>query len=166
MGPVVPEDAVVLGDVERVDVVVPCYETETLASALTTLRAVGERKDAHAVATLARQHGASQLVVGVPWRLDGSTGPQAAKVLAFVERLRRSLRIPAEYRGSTGGVSVKVAVDAAGKPGPVYPLAPMPEEILGAIATAVRSCAWTAGGDADGRPIPLWTMVTVRLDGR
>ncbi len=69
-------------------------DTETLASALTTLRAVGPRRDAQAVAELVRQHGAGCVVVGVPYRLDGSTGPQAEKVLAFVERLRRSLHLP------------------------------------------------------------------------
>ena len=69
-------------------------ETETLATALTTLRAVGPRKDAQAVATLVREHDAVAVVVGVPRRLDGSLGPQAAKALAFVERLRRSLRVP------------------------------------------------------------------------
>jgi putative Holliday junction resolvase len=69
-------------------------ESGTLATALTTLRAAGARKDAHAVVTLAREHGAAEVVVGVPWRLDGSLGPQAAKVLSFVERLRRSLRVP------------------------------------------------------------------------
>jgi putative Holliday junction resolvase len=69
-------------------------ETETLASALTTLRASGPRKDAQAVARLVREHDAGALVVGVPYRLDGSVGPQAEKVIAFVERLRRSLGVP------------------------------------------------------------------------
>jgi putative Holliday junction resolvase len=69
-------------------------ERETLASALTTLKAVGARRDAHSVAALARQHAAGSIVVGVPYRLDGSVGPQAEKVLAFAERLRRSLRLP------------------------------------------------------------------------
>ena len=73
-------------------------ETETLASTLTTLRATGARKDAHAVATLAREHRVAELVVGVPWRLDGSCGSQAVKVLAFVELLRRSLRLPVVTR--------------------------------------------------------------------
>ena len=69
-------------------------ETETLASTLTTLKAVGPRRDAQCVAALAREHAAGKLVVGVPYRLDGSVGPQAERVLAFVERLRRSLRLP------------------------------------------------------------------------
>jgi TPR repeat protein len=80
--------------------------------------------------------------------------------------VQRALRVPPDYRGSTGSVSVKLAVDAAGKPGLVYPIVPVPDEIVSAIAAAVRACPWSAGGDADGRPLPLWTMLTVRLDGR
>jgi putative holliday junction resolvase len=73
-------------------------ETGTLASGLVTLRSVGPRKDAQALAALAREHGVGEVVVGLPLRLDGSAGPQAEKVLAFVERLRRTLRIPVVTR--------------------------------------------------------------------
>ncbi len=69
-------------------------ETATLASALATLRATGPRRDAQAVAALAREHEAGEVVVGVPWRLDGSRGPRAEQALAFAERLRRVLRVP------------------------------------------------------------------------
>lgn len=69
-------------------------ETATLASALLTLRSIGPRRDASKVASLAREHGVGQVVVGMPLRLDGSVGPQGEKVKAFVERLRRSLRVP------------------------------------------------------------------------
>lgn len=69
-------------------------ETATLASALTTLTRVGMRKDATAVAELARGHGVAAVVVGLPLRMDGSRGTQAEKVLAFVEALRRRLPLP------------------------------------------------------------------------
>jgi putative Holliday junction resolvase len=69
-------------------------ETRTLATALTTLRATGPRKAAQAVASLVRAHAVAEVVVGVPYRLDGGVGPQAEQVLLFVERLRRSLRVP------------------------------------------------------------------------
>jgi putative Holliday junction resolvase len=68
-------------------------ETETLASGLPTLRAVSPRRDAQAVAALVREHGVGEVVVGVPWRLDGSPGSRAEKALAFVERLRRVLEV-------------------------------------------------------------------------
>ena len=39
-----------------------------------------------------------ELVVGLPLRLDGSQGPQAEKVMAFVERLRRVVGVPVVTR--------------------------------------------------------------------
>ena len=73
-------------------------ETQTLASGLATLQSVGPRKDAQAVAALAREHDVGEVVVGLPLRLDGSLGSQAEKVVAFVERLRRVLRLPVVTR--------------------------------------------------------------------
>ena len=66
-------------------------ETATLASALTTVTRTGGRKDAAAVADLVRQHEVAAVVVGLPLNMDGSRGPQAEKVLGFVEGLRRRL---------------------------------------------------------------------------
>ena len=73
-------------------------ETGTLASGLATLRAGGPRKDAQAVLALVRQHGVGEVVVGLPLRLDGSLGPQGEKVMGFVARLRRMLRVPVVTR--------------------------------------------------------------------
>lgn len=85
-----------VGDV-RIGVAVS-DESATLASGLATLRALGPRKDAQQVAALVREHAIGEVVVGLPLRLDGSHGPQAEKVTAFVERLRRVLRVPVATR--------------------------------------------------------------------
>lgn len=85
----------------------------------------------------------------------------AVKDPACVER---ALAVPQEFRGSAGSVTVKLAVDAAGKPGLVHALSPVPDALVAAVAAAVRACPWAPGGDADGRPIPLWTTVTVRVE--
>jgi putative Holliday junction resolvase len=69
-------------------------ETATLASGLPTLARVGPRKDVKAVAELVRRHEVGEVVVGLPWRLDGTVGPQAQKVLDFMEDLRGALRVP------------------------------------------------------------------------
>jgi putative Holliday junction resolvase len=69
-------------------------ETATLASGLLTLRRVGPRKDVKAVAALVREHGVGEVVVGMPYRLDGSLGSQGDKVTAFVEALRQALPVP------------------------------------------------------------------------
>ena len=73
-------------------------ETATLASALLTLTRAGAKKDADAIASLAREHGAASIVVGLPLNMDGTRGPQAAKVVAFAEGLRRHLAVPVVLR--------------------------------------------------------------------
>ena len=42
---------------------------------------------------LAEENGVGRIVVGMPFMLDGTTGIQAQKVEAFVEELRRRLRV-------------------------------------------------------------------------
>jgi putative Holliday junction resolvase len=69
-------------------------ETATLASGLLTLQRVGSRKDVRAVAALVREHDVGEVVVGMPFRLDGTLGPQGEKVTVFVEALRRTLAVP------------------------------------------------------------------------
>jgi putative Holliday junction resolvase len=69
-------------------------ETGTLATGLETIRRIGPRKDVKTVSDLVRRHGVSEVVVGLPRRLDGSLGPQAQKVLAFMEDLRTVVKVP------------------------------------------------------------------------
>ena len=69
-------------------------ESATIASGLPTFERIGPRKDLKAVAALVRAHEASEVVVGLPRRLDGSVGPQAQKVLAFMDALREVVRVP------------------------------------------------------------------------
>ena len=68
-------------------------ETETLASGLETIRRVGPRKDVRAVADLVRRHQVGEIVVGLPRSLDGTLGPQARKVLGFMDDLRPMVRV-------------------------------------------------------------------------
>jgi putative Holliday junction resolvase len=69
-------------------------ETGTLASGLETIRCVGPKKDLRAIADLVRRHDVAEVVVGLPRKLDGSLGPQALKVIAFMEGLRTAVRVP------------------------------------------------------------------------
>jgi putative Holliday junction resolvase len=69
-------------------------ETGTLATRLDTIRRVGPRKDVKAVAALVRPHEVGEVVVGLPRSLDGSLGPQAQKVLAFMDEIRAAVRMP------------------------------------------------------------------------
>jgi len=58
------------------------------------LTRVAREKDLDAVAQLCRELKAEQVVVGMPYRLDGTMGPQAEMVAAFVRRLQERLDIP------------------------------------------------------------------------
>jgi putative Holliday junction resolvase len=69
-------------------------ETATIASGLETMERVGPRKDLRKLAALAREHAVSDVVVGLPRQLDGELGPQAQKVLQFMEELRPVVKIP------------------------------------------------------------------------
>jgi len=69
-------------------------ESATLASGLHTIRRTGLRQDLRELAELARDRDVGTVVVGLPRSLDGSEGPQARKVLAFVEVLKTAVRVP------------------------------------------------------------------------
>lgn len=69
-------------------------ETATLASGLSTVTRVGPRKDPKAIAALVREHEVGEVVVGLPRKLDGNLGPQAQKVLTFIEQLKEVLKVP------------------------------------------------------------------------
>ena len=65
-----------------------------LAFPLRALERRGAEADIEAVLVLAHQQGAEAIVVGVPYSLDGSAGPQAQKVLAFSQALRGRSPLP------------------------------------------------------------------------
>jgi putative transcription antitermination factor YqgF len=97
-------------------------ETATLASGLVTLERVGPRKDVKAVAAIVRERDVHEVVVGMPWRLDGNLGPQGEKVMGFVEALRRGLKVPVvtwdERRPRGGGADPAGLPRLAPVPGP------------------------------------------------
>jgi putative Holliday junction resolvase len=57
---------------------------------------VVEPPEAAAVASLAREHGAERVVVGVPVSLDGTEGVQAEAARAFGGALAERLEVPVE----------------------------------------------------------------------
>ncbi len=59
-----------------------------------TLQRQNLRRDLEALSHLVTEEGVGEVVVGLPLRLDGHPGPQAEKVLAFVESLRATLPVP------------------------------------------------------------------------
>jgi len=69
-------------------------EGRIIASPRETLERRGNQKDIAHLLELARREEVSEILVGMPWKLDGSSGPQAEKVSRFVEALRAAASIP------------------------------------------------------------------------
>ena len=69
-------------------------EEAALARPLGILERRGKRVDFAAIALQAEQIGAERMLVGLPFNMDGSEGPQARRVRHFVHRLGQHLDLP------------------------------------------------------------------------
>jgi putative pre-16S rRNA nuclease len=66
------------------------------AHPLTVLRRVGNFGDGAAIAAVVREHGVTDVVVGMPFELSGKLGHRARRVQTFIAALRAAL--PAEVQ--------------------------------------------------------------------
>lgn len=64
------------------------------AQGIETLSCKSPEDDAAAIAELAEKHNVEAIVVGIPYNMDGSEGPQAEKVRATMERIKQRAKIP------------------------------------------------------------------------
>ncbi len=69
-----------------------------LATPLTIINRADEIVDIEAITSIAKDHEAKVIVVGLPRLMDGSLGEQAKKVETFIQRLRQCIEIPIEFR--------------------------------------------------------------------
>ena len=65
-----------------------------VAQPLTVITRRGIAADVDAVRALVTEHTVETIVVGLPLTLRGGRGPQAQKVVAWVERLRQRTTVP------------------------------------------------------------------------
>ncbi|MBF0498288.1 MAG: Holliday junction resolvase RuvX [Deltaproteobacteria bacterium] len=71
-------------------------ELGIIAQGLTTIRRRDEQTDLDQVAAIVDEYQVKEVVVGLPFNMDGSIGPSARLVLALVEQLISRLTIPVE----------------------------------------------------------------------
>ena len=69
---------------------------EILASPLTTITNENSQSAIDAIIRIVAQHDVKQIVVGLPYSLDGSLSGQANKVMDFVDRLSKGTRTSIE----------------------------------------------------------------------
>ena len=68
--------------------------TALIATPLTTIRADDDEELAAAVLALIAEHGAEEVVVGMPLTLSGEMGPQAKRTRHFVRHLKGLTALP------------------------------------------------------------------------
>jgi putative Holliday junction resolvase len=66
---------------------------QILASPLKTILRTGDEDTLQEIAALVSSHGVEKLVIGMPYSLDGTVGPQAEKVLLFKDKVAALLNI-------------------------------------------------------------------------
>ncbi|MBF0475143.1 MAG: Holliday junction resolvase RuvX [Deltaproteobacteria bacterium] len=71
-------------------------ELGIIAQGLTTIRRRDEQTDLDQVAAIVDEYQVKEVVVGLPFNMDGSIGPSARLVLALVEQLISRLAVPVE----------------------------------------------------------------------
>ena len=69
-------------------------EGRLLARALEAVERVNRRADIARLRRIVREQGATQLVVGLPLRLDGTAGDMAREAQEFAGRMGKALRLP------------------------------------------------------------------------
>ena len=64
------------------------------AQGIETLSCKSPEDDAAAIAELAEKYNAEEIVVGIPYNMDGSEGPQAEKVRVTIESIKQRVKLP------------------------------------------------------------------------
>ncbi len=65
-----------------------------IAEPFTTLERINRNEDMRRLRELARDHHVKEIIIGVPLRLDGSSGEMAEEAKRFAERIRKQLGLP------------------------------------------------------------------------
>jgi putative Holliday junction resolvase len=76
--------------------------TQTIANPLIVINHVARAVDAAQIAQIAVDHAASAIIVGCPYDMDGSSGPQARKSERLAEAIRSQTNLPVELWDESG----------------------------------------------------------------
>jgi putative Holliday junction resolvase len=69
-----------------------------LASPLAIIDRTDESSDISAILDIVERNQVGVVVVGLPFSMNGSIGPQAEKVQSFTQELSKHTKVPIEYR--------------------------------------------------------------------
>ncbi|MEN9517964.1 MAG: hypothetical protein RLZZ381_552 [Cyanobacteriota bacterium] len=74
-----------------------CDGTGLIATGLTTIERTSWAEDIRQLQDIVAEREIEILVIGLPYKLDGTLGSQAKQVQKFAERISRILQLPFEY---------------------------------------------------------------------
>ena len=74
-----------------------CDGTGLIATGLTTINRTSWAEDIRQLKNIIEQREVEILVIGLPYKLDGTLGAQAKQVQKFASKISRSLQMPIEY---------------------------------------------------------------------
>ena len=74
-----------------------CDGTGLIATGLTTINRTSWAEDVRQLKEIIEQREVEILVIGLPYKLDGTLGAQAKQVQKFASKISRSLQMPVEY---------------------------------------------------------------------
>lgn len=74
-----------------------CDGTGLIATGLTTINRTSWAEDVRQLKDIIEQREVEILVIGLPYKLDGTLGAQAKQVQKFASKISRSLQMPIEY---------------------------------------------------------------------
>lgn len=77
---------------------VACGDSDVrIATPIAVITRVSIEQDVRALAEIAREYDAAQLIVGFPRNMDGTQGTQADVVIACAEKIARAIGIPLAF---------------------------------------------------------------------
>ncbi len=67
------------------------------AHGVTTIKRVGVKRDIEALRKIINQYNPSEILVGVPYNIDGTVGKRGQDILRFAERIKKAFSLPVEF---------------------------------------------------------------------
>ena len=104
----------------RIGIAVADLATGSIRPLTTLSRGKDITRDARSIARLAAEQRATELVIGLPLSLDGSTGPQAKATMAWSERIHALTGLPIALRDerlTTERAKVRLGAPSRGRSG-------------------------------------------------
>jgi putative pre-16S rRNA nuclease len=67
------------------------------AHGVTTIKRVGVKRDVEALRKIINQYHPSEILVGVPYNIDGTVGKRGQDILKFAEKIKKTFSLPVEF---------------------------------------------------------------------